>query len=208
MDEIKKQLSISYEEQFDMEELSERRLWINEEICNELVGIIVFHIMRYNREDTGKPKEDRKPIYLYINTPGGDVTAGYSLVDAITNSVTPVYTVNLADCASMGVLVFIAGHKRFSFPHSRFLMHDGATAGWDSTAKMKDRMMFETIQVEEMTKQYVISHTNISNELYDEKYRMEWYFLPEEAKKYGIVDEIVGITCSMDDICGVYKKAG
>jgi ATP-dependent Clp protease protease subunit len=156
--------------------------------------------MRYNREDKDKPVDERKPIYLYINSPGGEVVNGYGLIDAILNSKTPVYTVNLAQCASMGFLIFLAGAKRYAMSHAEFLMHDGSTFSWDSTAKAKDRMEFETIQLEKMTKEYIISRTTIDEKLYDEKYRVEWYMLPEEAKSHQICTHIVGTDCEMDDI--------
>ena len=79
-------------------------------------------------------------------------------------------------------------------------MNDGSTAGWDSTAKMKDRMDFETNQLEQMTKKYIMSRTTIDNDLYDAKYRVEWYMLPYEAKQHGIVDYIVGVDCTIDEI--------
>ena len=103
-------------------------------------------------------------------------------------------------CASMGFLIFLAGHKRYSLQRSEFLMHDGSTYGWDSTAKMKDRMDFETGQVEKMTKEYIMSRTNIDSDLYDAKYRVEWYFLPEEAKCHGVVDYIIGVGWSKKEI--------
>lgn len=150
--------------------------------------------------DKGVPKEERKPIIIYINSPGGSVVDGYGVIDAITTSITPVYTVNLAQCASMGFLIFIAGHKRYSMPHAEFLMHDGSTAGWDSTAKMRDRMEFETVQLEQMNKEFIMSRINIDDAKYNEKYRVEWYFLPDEAKEIGAVDYIVGKDCLIEDI--------
>ena len=115
-------------------------------------------------------------------------------------SKTPIYTVNLATCASMGLLIYLAGTVRFSMPHAQFLMHDGSTAGWDSTAKMKDRMEFETVQLEAMTREYILSRTSISEEFYKEKYRIEWYFLPKEGKEHGFVHKIIGSDCELDDI--------
>ena len=199
--QARKTMSISYTDVFDMEEIDKRHLAINGPI--EDGGIfesVVYHIMRFNSQDKELPVEERKPIILYINSPGGSVTDGYGLIDAIITSKTPVYTVNQGICFSMGFLVFIAGHKRYSMPHAEFLMHDGSTAGWDSMAKMKDRMDFETKQLEKMTKDYITSHTKISDEMYDEKYRVEWYFLPEEAKEMGVVDYIVGKDCDIDVI--------
>lgn len=189
-----------YEDKYAEEDLNNRHLYLNSDIDENVIDNIVYHIMRYNRIDKGIPKEERTPIILYINSPGGNVVDGYGVIDAILTSETPVYTVNVAMCASMGFLIFIAGAKRFSFEHSEFLMHDGSTMGFDSTAKMKDRMEFETIQLEKMTKEYIMNRTKINEKLYDEKYRVEWYFLPNEGKKIGVIDYIIGKDCSIEDI--------
>lgn len=201
MENIKETYNYCYGDRFDIEDLEARNLYINCPIDEDVIESAVYHILRYNKLDKGIPKSERKPIKLYINSPGGSVVDGYGLIDAILTSETPVYTINQALCASMGFLIFIAGHKRYSMQHSEFLMHDGSTFGWDSTAKMKDRMDFETKELEQMTKNYIISHTKIDEKLYDEKYRVEWYFLPKLAKEIGVVDYIVGQDCSIDEIC-------
>ena len=198
--EYKDICNVTYLEKYEINDLDERRLFINMGIDETIIDSIVYHILRYNRLDKGLKPEDRKPIFLYINSPGGSVVDGYGLIDVIQNSITPVYTINQALCASMGFLIFLAGHKRYSMQRSEFLMHDGSTAGWDSTAKMKDRMDFETKQLEHMTKEYIMSRTTIDDALYNEKYRVEWYMLPEEAKQHGIVDYIVGTDCNLDEI--------
>lgn len=193
-------VNLCMEDTFDIEDLEGRRLYINGGIDEDVITSIVYQIMRFNRQDKGKPIEDRVPIKLYLNSPGGQVEEGYGLIDAILTSKTPVYTINQAMCASMGFLIFIAGDKRFSMPHSEFLMHDGQNFASGSTAKMKDRMDFELGELEDMTKEYIISKTKITEDLYKEKYRMEWYFLPRTAKQHGIVDFIVGEDCDIDEI--------
>ena len=196
----KEVISITPYDELEFEEIRNRRLYINGVIDEEIISSIAFHILKYNREDKGVPVDQRKPIILYINSPGGSVIDGYGLIDAILCSKTPVYTVNQALCASMGFLIFLAGEKRFSMPRSEFLLHDGFTGGMDSSAKMKDRMEFEAYQIEPMTEEYVISRTKISSEVYKVKYRVEWYMLPKEAKDNGVVTHIVGEDCDIDDI--------
>ena len=106
----------------------DRRLFLDSEIEANGDGSIAElkeRIMNYNRDDKGiKPKE-RKPILLFINSPGGDVQEGFSLVSFMSLSKTPIYTVNIGLWASMSFLIGIAGHKRFSLPNMTFLMHDG-----------------------------------------------------------------------------------
>jgi len=188
------------EDRFEIEDDEQRRIYINYGIDEKVIDTAVYKILRYNRMDKDIPREDRKPIIIYINSSGGSVTCGYGLIDAIMTSNTPVYTANLAECYSMGFLIFLAGEKRFGMPSSTYLCHDGSSMAWDSISKLKDRMEFETGQMEKHTRKYVLSRTTISDKLYDEKYRTEWYMYPEEAKQNGIVTHIVGKDCDINEI--------
>jgi len=198
--DVKKVFNFCWLDQFNQEDLDERKLYLNSGVDEECIGSIAYHILRYNRIDKGIPVEERKPIILYINTPGGSVSDGWGLIDAIITSKTPVYTVNQGMCASMGFLIFIAGHKRFTMPHAEYLMHEGYTGIIDNMSKAKDRIDFEAGELETVTRQFVLNHTKISEEFYDKKYRCEFYFLPGEAKRLGVADYIVGTDCDMDEI--------
>jgi ATP-dependent protease ClpP protease subunit len=79
-------------------------------------------------------------------------------------------------------------------------MHEGMNGGFDNTSKMRERIEYETGELEKLTKDFVLENTKITNELYDEKYRAEWYMLPTKAKEHGIVDYIVGVDCTIDEI--------
>jgi len=200
MAEPKMTYNLELSDKFEIEDYDGRRLFLNFEIDEAVITSIAYHILRYNRMDAGKPIEERKPILLYINTPGGSVVDGFGLIDVILQSKTPIYTINQAMAASMGFLIFLAGDKRYAMKHGEFLMHDGNTFTWDSTAKAKDRLDFETNELEKSTKDYIISRTKIDEQLYDEKYRIEWYMLADTAKKYGICDYIIGEDCDIDEI--------
>lgn len=200
LQDIEESFSYDYNDRFLIEDNLDRRLYINCEISNVLIDLVAHHILRFNRMDKDIPVEQRKPIRLYINSPGGTVTDGYGIVDAIVASKTPVYTINLAMADSMALLIFIAGHKRYTMPHAEFLLHSGSTSSLGSANAVKDQIEFESIQIEGMTKQYVLEHTKIDNNLYEQKRRFEWYFLAEEAKQIGVADYIVGKDCDIDDI--------
>ena len=191
-----------YEDQFSQEDLEERRLYLNGAIGefdgDNVASDIVYHIFRYNKMDNDIPVEERKPIYLYINSPGGSVVDGFSIVDAILLSKTPVYTVNLALSASMAFYIFAAGHKRIALPHSEFLLHEGQVGSFNNTLKVKDQIDFETNQVSTMIKKFVLEHTEISEADYDKNERTEWYMLACEAKELGVVDLIAGEDCDID----------
>jgi ATP-dependent Clp protease protease subunit len=200
MENVTENFSYEYYDRFLIEDIEDRRIFINSEIDETVVDLALHHIIEFNRQDKDVPIEKRKPIRVYINSPGGTVSDGFGFIDSIINSKTPVYTINLAQAASMAFLIFIAGHKRYTMPHAEFLMHDGSTGSFGSSSKVKDRIEFESIQLEGMTKQYVISRTNIDDDLYENKRRVEWYFLADEAKAIGAVDVIVGKDCDIDEI--------
>ena len=197
---IKGEFSYCYSDKFEMEDVENRRLFINTEIDENIIDTAVYHILRYNRIDKGIPKEERKPVIIYINSPGGVVTDGYSLIDAIKTSITPVYTVNLGIAYSMGFLIFIAGEKRYSMPSATYLCHDGSSMAWDSMSKLKDRVEFETGEMERHTRDYIIERTKITEAQYLDNYRREWYFYPHEARELGVVTHIIGEDCGIDVI--------
>lgn len=187
------------EEAFYLKDLKQRKLFLSEDICQETVEDAVRHIMQFNREDAEIPPEERKPILLYLNSNGGDVDAGFMLIDIILASKTPVYTINLGYQYSMGFLIGLAGHKRYATINAKFLHHDGTNVVVNSGAKVKDQMKFQD-KVEARIKEYVLSRTQITPAEYDKRLRQEWYLFAADAKKYGMVDFIVGEDCSIDAI--------
>ena len=183
-------------------ELGERRLFLygailsvdeDELACSGISSIskLVEAIMDYNRFDHGLEPDKREPVILYINSPGGDVTEGFSLISAIQISKTPVYTVNVGEWSSMSFLIGIAGKKRYSFPNATFLLHDGSTFAGGSVNKVQDRVDFEKRFEKEVVKKHVLAHSKMTGEEYDALARVELYMLPEDAKERGFIDEIV-----------------
>ena len=198
LDEVLSQTG-AVDEYFQLRDLKSRRLFLHDDIRMESIEDVVKHILRYNTEDKGIPCEDRVPIVLFISSEGGEVYSGFELIDAIENSKTPVYTVNMGYHLSMAFLIGIAGKKRFATKNAKYLWHDGIMGGVNSYAKMRDQMEFQR-QTEDRTRQFILDHTNISPELYDSKFRVEWYMYAEEAKALGITDYIIGEDCDIDEI--------
>lgn len=195
--EIKGNLGL--DDYFYLKEYSERKHYITDVIDSTSVEDTCKAILQYNKEDAGLDRESRKPIMIYLDTPGGDVTAGMKLIDIIQASKTPVYIVNLGTCYSMGFLIYVVGHKRFASRNATFLMHDGSIEIGGSSSKTRDYIAFNDL-VEERTKSLVLAMTSISSELYDEKFRKEWYMFAQEAKELGIVDSIIGEDCEIEDV--------
>lgn len=198
--QIKEIINYCLPEKDELYDRKLRRLYLNSDIDESVIDSYVYMIMKYNREDKDLPIDERKPIILYINTSGGSVSDGFGLIDAIMASKTPVYTVNQATCYSMGFLIFLAGKIRYSMKNATFLCHDGSSFAFGSMSKLKDRLEFETVQMEKHIMDYIVSRTTISENLYRENYNKEWYMYPEEAKENGIVTHIIGVDCDIDEI--------
>lgn len=184
---------------FYLRDLQQRKLFLNGEVDQFSVSDIVKHILQFNKEDKDIEIHNRKPILLYITSIGGDVDSGFELIDAIWNSKTPVYTINLGFQYSMGFLIGIAGHKRFATQNAKFLMHDGSNFVYNSSAKVQDQMEFQR-KVEDRVKKYILLRSKLTSEEYDSKLRVEWYMFADEAQEKGFVDYIVGVDCDIDEI--------
>ena len=182
---------------FYLKDIKQRKLFLTTDVEQLTVNDIVKHILQFNKEDKDIPIEERQPILLYISSNGGESDAGFSLIDVILNSKTPVYTINLGYEYSMAFLIGLAGTKRFATNHAKFLMHDGSSFVFNSGAKLRDQMDFER-EVQEKVKQYVLSRSNISSREYDKKFRVEWYMFADQAKENGFVDYIIGVDCDVD----------
>ena len=193
--------AFSVDDIFFLKDVKNRKFYLNYDVDQCGIHDIARHILQINREDDidGIPKEERKPILLYIASNGGEVDSGFELIDIIEASVTPVYTVNLGFQYSMGFLIGLAGHKRYAMKNAKFLMHDGSNFVWNSGAKAQDQMEFHK-KVEARVKDYVISHSNVTPEEYDSKLRVEWYLFADEAKEKGFTDYIIGEDCPLSEV--------
>ena len=187
------------DQMFYLRDLQRRKFILNTNIEQFNIADIVRHILQINREDAGIPPEDRKPIRIYIASNGGEVDAGFELIDAIECSKTPVHTINMGNQYSMGFLIGLAGHKRFALKNAKYLHHDGSSYIYNSGAKLQDQMKFQE-RVEDRIKNYVLDHSRLTVEEYEEKFRVEWYMFADEAKEKGFVDSIVGVDCDIDEI--------
>lgn len=169
-----------------------RTIYISTEITSELGTEIVRKIRLWNKVDDidGIPPEEREPIKIYIDTPGGDVYAVFSIISAIQISNTPVHTVTYGCGYSGGFFIGICGHKRFGFPHSSYLFHEGMTLDGGDAHKFLQHVDFYKLQLKKI-KDITTGHTRISAEDYESRRKDDWFFSAAEALHYGIIDEII-----------------
>ena len=169
--------------------LEDRVIWIDYGVDETILEVSKL-IMYFNKLDKDVPIEARKPIKLLLYSYGGDGQACFSLLDIIALSKTPVWTINMGVAMSAGLLILLAGHKRFCLKNSTALAHSGSggTSGsYESTeAQMKDYKHF----VQTM-RDYIIERTKIDSKLMNKKKSQEWYIYASEQVEFGIVDKVI-----------------
>lgn len=136
------------------------------------------------------PVEERKPIKIFLHSPGGLLTSTFTMIDAIKMSKTPVYTIAMGETYSGGFFTFLAGHKKFAYPHASFLYHEGATANGGDANKFRNFAKFYEVQLEQL-RRVVLDNSSISEEEYEKHIKDDWWLTAEEAVEYGIADEIL-----------------
>lgn len=157
------------------------------------VGIMIENLIRffnYQDRELNIPIELRRPIKIYIDSMGGDLSAAFTIIDAIQLSDTPVWTINIGAAYSGGFLIFIAGHKRYCYPHSSFLLHEGS-AGTSGTAIQFENFSAHYKRQLKQLKALVLSKTAITEEKYNEICKDDFWLLAEDAVELNIADEIL-----------------
>lgn len=169
--------------------LRNREIVWNDNIDDATIDIALY-IRKWNKKDREIDADKRKPIKIFINSDGGNVDTVLHIIDMIQLSKTPVYTIGMGRVYSAGGLLLMAGHKRFVFPNTSCLIHDGSSGVIDSIGKMLDNLEF-TKKLNERIREYILSKTNITDEMYKENYRSDWFLFSTEMIELGIADEIV-----------------
>lgn len=169
--------------------MNDRHIFINFDIDEDMI-VNSYDIIKWNKEDKGIPIEERKPIKIFINSDGGCLNTIFHIIDIIKLSKTPVITIGMGKTYSAGGLLLMAGHKRYIFENTSFLLHDGTSGLFGNVSRLKDGFLFQQ-QVEERVKKFVLNSTEISEELYDENYRKDWFILDKEMVELSIADKVI-----------------
>lgn len=179
--------------------LNKRKIILNQDIDDDAIENVCMMIIKWNEEDKNIAANCRKPIYIYINSDGGDVINGRQILSTIAASTTPVITIGMARCASMASYILASGHKRYCYENTVVLYHDGQTGYVSSSNKGKDIQKFYDKLETQMT-DYMVKHTNMTPEFLEEIKDREYYMFSDEAKERGIVDGIIGEDIDPDSL--------
>lgn len=166
-----------------------RTLWIEGEIDETLFELSKL-ILKYNNEDKGIPVEKRKPIKIFINSPGGDLDTTLAFIGLMGLSKTPIYTVDTCWAYSAAGLILMAGHKRFALPNTECLIHSGSGQLGGSYEQTAEQMKNYKYLVDKM-RDFILTKTQIDQKTFKKNSQKDWYIYTEEMLSLGIVDEIV-----------------
>ena len=166
--------------------LKDSIIFIGTPIDDTVANLIVAQLLFLEAED---PERD---INLYINSPGGSITAGMGIYDTMQFIKNDVTTICVGQCASMGALLLTAGAKgkRFALPHSRILIHQpsGGAQGQETDVRI---MAQEILRMREMTSRIIAHHSGQSYDQVELDVERDRIMSPIQAKEYGLIDEVI-----------------
>ncbi|PSO47409.1 MAG: ATP-dependent Clp protease proteolytic subunit [Cyanobacteria bacterium SW_9_44_58] len=166
----------------------ERIIFLGREISDGLANQVIAVMLYLDSEDPSKP------IYLYINSPGGSVSAGMAIYDTMQHIKSEVVTICVGIAASMGAFLLSAGTKgkRLALPHSRIMIHQpmGGTQGTRQATDIEIEAK-EIIRIREQLDQIMADNTGQSVEKIKKDTDRDFFMSSEEAKEYGIIDRVI-----------------
>ncbi|MEZ4629129.1 MAG: ATP-dependent Clp protease proteolytic subunit [Deinococcales bacterium] len=169
--------------------LKERIIFLGSAIDAEVANVIVAQLILLENQN---PERD---IQLYINSPGGSVSAGLAIYDTMQYISSPVNTICVGMAASMGAMLLLAGTagKRLALPHARIMIHQpliygSGIAGQASDIEIEAR---EIIKTKKLMLELMAKHTGKSEDMLERDSDRNYYMSAQEALEYGIIDRVV-----------------
>lgn len=166
-----------------------RVFWVTTEINDSLLDLVKM-IIKCNKADKGKSVEERVPIKVFIDSPGGDVCALWTTIKAIEISKTPVYTINYCAAYSAAADLLASGHKRFALPGTSAMVHSGSCV-YGGTVEQAESMKKHFDKLGKKITDYFLAHTKVDPKVFKKKAPTDWYFDETDMLEHGLIDEIV-----------------
>ncbi len=166
--------------------LKDRIIFLGAPIDDVFSNLVIAQLLFLEAED---PEKD---INLYINSPGGSVTAGLGIYDTIQYVKPPITTICLGQAASMGALLLAAGTKgkRYALPNARVMIHQ-PMGGFQGQATEIDIHAREILSIRERLNQIFAHHTGKPLQKISQDTERDYFMSGEEAREYGIIDEVI-----------------
>ena len=166
--------------------LKDRIIFLGTQVTDELANVVIAQLLFLEAEN---PDKD---IKIYINSPGGSVTAALAMYDTIQYVKPDVMTICMGQAASAGALLLAAGSKgkRYGLPYSRVMIHQPA-GGVQGKASEAEVHVNELMRIREILNEILAKHTDRSQEEIAEDVEQDYFMTAEEAVEYGIIDEVL-----------------
>ena len=167
--------------------LKDNIIFVGTPVDDNVANLVIAQLLYLMAED---PNRD---ISLYINSPGGSITAGLAIYDTMQFVKNDLTTICIGQAASMGALLLAAGTpgKRFTLPNSRILIHQPSVSGLSGQATDIDIQAREILRMREMTNEILAKHTGQKVERIEKDVERDFIMGAEQAQEYGIIDEII-----------------
>jgi ATP-dependent Clp protease, protease subunit len=166
--------------------LKERIIFIGEQVEDHMANTVIAQLLFLESEDT------EKPITMYINSPGGSVTAGLAIYDTMQYIKPDVSTLCMGQASSMGALLLAAGAKgkRLALPNSRIMIHQplGGAQGQATDIEIQAR---EILKVKSNIHNILVEHTGQSIDKIRVDTERDYFMNAEQAREYGIIDRVI-----------------
>jgi ATP-dependent Clp protease protease subunit len=166
--------------------LKERIVFVGTAIDDDVANLVIAQMLFLESED---PDKD---VHLYINSPGGVVTSGLAIYDTMQYIRSKISTLCMGQAASIAALLLAAGEKgkRYALPHSRILIHQ-PMGGFQGQASDVDIQAREILRLREELNRIMVKHTSQPVDRIQADTDRDFYMTGQQAKEYGIVDEVV-----------------
>lgn len=166
--------------------LKDRIIFLGGVIDDHISNIVIAQMLFLESED---PEKD---IHMYVNSPGGHVTAGLAIYDTMQYIKCPVSTLCFGQAASMGAVLLAAGseEKRFALPHARILLHQ-PMGGFQGQATDIDIHAKEILRMREELDTILVKHTKQSIDKIHDDTERDFFMSGEQAAEYGIIDKVI-----------------
>jgi len=166
--------------------LKDRIVMLGTPVNDDVANVIVSQLLFLESEDP------EKPISLYINSPGGSVTAGLAIYDTMQYVRPPVATICVGQAASMGALLLLAGAKgkRYALPNARIMIHQ-PLGGAQGQATDIDIQAKEILRLRAYLNGLIVKHTGHAIERVEKDTERDYFMSAADARQYGIIDEVV-----------------
>ncbi len=166
--------------------LKDRIIFLGGPVTDEVADLVVAEMLFLESQD---PEQD---IQLYINSPGGSVTAGLAIYDTMQYVKPPVTTICIGQAASMGALLLAAGApgKRFALPNARIMIHQ-PMGGFQGQATDIEIHAKEILTLKERLIEILAKHTGAEKKTLKRDMERDFFLSADEAKAYGIIDNVI-----------------